>query len=1469
VTAVTVSLAAGSAAGLALVEITNDAGATVYGNAANPATDAVAITLATPISASTTSTPYRVRITPQAHAAMPAPPGATYAVTGTVTAITSSNTKIYSDTGSATVTIDNLSPATPSPFSGAPGNTQVALSWTNPVDADFSQVIVLRKAASAVTDTPLEGVTYSVPGTLGSSTIIYVGSLQGFTDTGLTNGAAYYYRIYARDGRGNTSAGGTAAGPYTPAVTTTVGNGTDPASVTLAPGAPVTALDVFTLTTAAGGDTVTSVTVSLAPGTAAGIGLVEINSADSFTLYGSVANPASDTVTLALSPGIPVTAVTTPYTIWITPRSHAAMPAPPGATYAVSGTVSAIVCTNAKTYGDTGSATVTIDNASPADPAWGTVTPADSQVTLNWTNPAVADFAAVLVLRDTAAISERPAEGVTYTAGSLIGTSVVRYSGALQTFTDTGLTNGTEYYYTVFARDASGNWSTGAPTGPHVPAQQGRLDVTSPTQPAAASIPAGTAGTTVGRLTFSASLTDITVTELRIANTGTARVDADIQSLQLFNETNGAFLGTAAWTGTQYLCSSFPFTITAGTALTAAVRISVSFGATVGNTFAMRVGPGDVAVQAPGLVNSVALATGNAFTITAGPTEGDTTPNSTAPTVLIVNPTNGATVSVSQAGAIRVQVHVYNPGGLSGLTTQLSLNGGSSYTQTLTQNANYSVGTNAGIYDALLTLTPGAYSLRARATNADAQSVASGAVLITANPYGKGDGNLLVRDNSDQLCLDCHAIATHSSQASGKYGSWAVGCRSCHTPHGTTNIFLLRTSITPPAVNGYSPAQTVKFSAMTGDSNSASSTLASFVNSDGSGPCQVCHTRTVKPGTTTKRWQRGAGTAGNADTHYSSAAGTRPCTDCHNHLNGFVASESPGGGDCSGCHAGTWNGMTGIKASKHTLGSVVGTNDDFLDNGVTWANPLSNNAASVRSCVNMCHQDHVHNQPPSGTTHDYNAHQDVATSGTRAVTRNGTGTIASGTPARTDFDSAATNGGLCLSCHKNPIDATHPAVDKAAYDVSAHDYVSFSTYGAWSYTLHDGSVFDRNCSKCHWSDSVQQATGTAVGAVHYSDFPSLLSGATNPNGTPATFTCYRCHGNGTTGLNLSGKDLATDLAKTGGRHPVNSDSKHNSATEATPATLYNNGVFSGANRHVNCLDCHAAHAAKSGAHTYSTTATATRNLVSNPLAKVSGVQFNYTGLGNFVAPAAANYTWIPAGTGATYEYQVCFKCHTSFTFGATPPNGLSANGTQATPPETDLAREFNPANLSGHPVVTGLSNYPNSILGAGSLKGLQATRMVAPWNTNVGQQTMTCSDCHNTDAASPAAQGPHGSAVQFMLRNFGAGKPLPSAWPNTTLANRATSWCANCHTLANAVHTRSDHNAAACYNCHIVVPHGGKMSRLIGDNNSTMPTRYAYNNTLSTMWIQRFTKTSGSYSESSCQSGTSGCTTHTGGSENW
>ena len=56
---------------------------------------------------------------------------------------------------------------------------------------------------------------------------------------------------------------------------------------------------------------------------------------------------------------------------------------------------------------------------------------------------------------------------------------------------------------------------------------------------------------------------------------------------------------------------------------------------------------------------------------------------------------------------------------------------------------------------------------------------------------------------------------------------------------------------------------------------------------------------------------------------------------------------------------------------------------------------------------------------------------------------------------------------------------------------------------------------------------------------------------------------------------------------------------------------------------------------------------------------------------------------------AAYEYQICFKCHSSWAFGNTTWPTSTLTGTQ----ETDLASEFSPTNKSGHPVVTALANY--------------------------------------------------------------------------------------------------------------------------------------------------------------------------------
>ncbi|MBI5494964.1 MAG: hypothetical protein HY904_08035 [Deltaproteobacteria bacterium] len=342
-------------------------------------------------------------------------------------------------------------------------------------------------------------------------------------------------------------------------------------------------------------------------------------------------------------------------------------------------------------------------------------------------------------------------------------------------------------------------------------------------------------------------------------------------------------------------------------------------------------------------------------------------------------------------------------------------------------------------------------------------------------------------------------------------------------------------------------------------------------------------------------------------------------------------------------------------------------------------------------------------------------------------------------------------------------------------------------------------------------------------------------------GTAGTYQMTYFFGNGAASNVVMPNNITftytSQASPASGRHDVAAYAGVHKASP-TDETL----AYISANKHVECMDCHNPHASGATRHTQGVAAGNTIGAASM-LAGVSGVSVTYSAT-NFTAPTAY------AATTATMEHQICYKCHSG------------ANTSLATwdATWTNVALEFSPANKSRHPVVSGLA-----AAGTGTT-ALPAASMKAPWNTAVGTQTMYCSDCHGNDAASPAAQGPHASAVKYMLRG-----PL-TAWPNLLGSQFTSSFCANCHNQATSPHTADNAhtNTARCYNCHVVVPHGGKMSRLIGDNNGTMPTRYAYQGVLSNMWIQSFTKNTGSYQKSNCQSGTSGCTTHgTAATENW
>jgi hypothetical protein len=268
-----------------------------------------------------------------------------------------------------------------------------------------------------------------------------------------------------------------------------------------------------------------------------------------------------------------------------------------------------------------------------------------------------------------------------------------------------------------------------------------------------------------------------------------------------------------------------------------------------------------------------------------------------------------------------------------------------------------------------------------------------------------------------------------------------------------------------------------------------------------------------------------------------------------------------------------------------------------------------------------------------------------------------------------------------------------------------------------------------------------------------------------------------------------------------------------------------------ANKHVECADCHDVHEAQPTRHTMSST---TGNLVSGALSGVPGGQATFSGT-NWTSPTA--YSLVAT---STYEYQICFKCHSGFNTNVTSWGGSGAASW------TDQGLEFSPNNQSYHPVVARLpatdpgTTSGSSVLNQSDLRGEFTFGGATYGGWHIGD-TMSCSDCHAQSNA--GSYGPHGSAVKWML------KGPNQAWPYNTAAGNGgstgTFWttgdaagnvdgtngmfCLNCHVFRSSGirwHGGSDH-AVDCVRCHIRVPHGGKVSRLLrAGTATTLPNRY-------------------------------------------
>jgi predicted CXXCH cytochrome family protein len=229
---------------------------------------------------------------------------------------------------------------------------------------------------------------------------------------------------------------------------------------------------------------------------------------------------------------------------------------------------------------------------------------------------------------------------------------------------------------------------------------------------------------------------------------------------------------------------------------------------------------------------------------------------------------------------------------------------------------------------------------------------------------------------------------------------------------------------------------------------------------------------------------------------------------------------------------------------------------------------------------------------------------------------------------------------------------------------------------------------------------------------------------------PEEKLCLTCHDG-----HPASTDVRSELSMPF-RHPVREyHDRHQGAGESLPSDF---GVAPLNRRHSECEDCHNPHVSRADA--------VGRPIGSDASATTLGV--SRVAVLNGMAGVPPTYTFLAGAdtlTPPVVEFQLCFKCHSSWT---TQPSGQS-----------DLALLLNPNNPSFHPVEA-----------VGRNPGIQAPAFVPGW----GAGSLTrCGSCHGSDL--PAVRGVHGSLYPAILRKN-------SVTSSATHASSPDELCFSCHT---------------------------------------------------------------------------------------
>lgn len=325
-----------------------------------------------------------------------------------------------------------------------------------------------------------------------------------------------------------------------------------------------------------------------------------------------------------------------------------------------------------------------------------------------------------------------------------------------------------------------------------------------------------------------------------------------------------------------------------------------------------------------------------------------------------------------------------------------------------------------------------------------------------------------------------------------------------------------------------------------------------------------------------------------------------------------------------------------------------------------------------------------------------------------------------------------------------------------------------------------------------------------------------------------------------TGQARAGHNVAVGFGNCGYCHKANLIKQHGGFVDSVCVTCHKNSavevittISAGvAGQAYSCSSC----------HTGGLTHLDNHNAFMTNYATMSGYQPAATAA--FVQP-----TTFTAVSPATKEYQVCFKCHSYKGFGAVT-NGVSGLVGPSGVNFTDQAMEFNPANMSFHPVMAS----------AGANRGA-TSNIKSPWTRT---SIMSCSDCHYIAAVTDPA-GPHATASNFLL------KGPATAWNNTLklrISSGESIFCSNCHDVSDwnnsrfSAHRDSKHEGIPCFNCHQAIPHGGQRmglltagagySSTVGAAAVTDKAPYNQSTTGSKLYIKSYPSATGSWGQTNC-----------------